>query len=51
MADTIIQLYNDEDVLQNMMSKSPEYINTYFTKKQVIDVLGLDIGISDQKYN
>lgn len=51
MADTIIRLYNDEDVLQNMMSKSPEYINTYFTKKQVIDVLGLDIGISDQKYN
>lgn len=49
MADTIIQLYNDEDLLQNMMSKSPEYINSYFTKKQVIEVLSLDIGISDQK--
>lgn len=43
MADCIIQLYGDEKRLEEMAGKCAAYINKYYTKKQALEIIKMDI--------
>lgn len=49
MADTIIQLYEDYDKLENMSKCGVKFIEKYFTEKQAINILKMDIDKNGMK--
>ena len=45
MSDAIVDLYQDDKRLQQIMADCGPYINTHFTRKQAMDVVRADIKI------
>lgn len=43
MADSIIRLYGDIGWLENMANRCAAYINKYYTKKQAMEIISMDI--------